>query len=205
MLLRRLICYGSVHRSVSLTVVWVAIIMSFINSDLVAQRTRSKAPPLGERLFYGGSFGLQFGTITDIDVSPVIGLWLLPRLNIAVGPKYRFFKDPFDRTDIFGGRVYSQFFFVKDLDNFIPAGIHLGFFLHIEDELLSLESSFWKGQPDNSERLLKNTGLAGVGVSQPMGIRSSLNLMILWPLNDSFNDLIYDLYGIPEVRISIIF
>src|SRR5665811_1222309 len=65
------------------------------------QKEKEESPPFKERLFYGGSFGLQFGTITDIQVSPVIGYWLLPRLNVAVGPDYRYYKDQFDRTTIY--------------------------------------------------------------------------------------------------------
>ena len=35
-------------------------------------------PPLRQRLFFGGSFGLQFGTVTNIEVAPLAGIWLLP-------------------------------------------------------------------------------------------------------------------------------
>jgi hypothetical protein len=180
------------------------VIPSFIiisASPVSGQRVREEPPPIGERLFFGGSFGLQFGTYTDIDVSPVVGLWLLPRVNIAAGPKYRFYKDPFDRTDIWGGRVYTQFMFIRDLDNMIPAGLHLGFFLHAEDELLSLQSSFWKGTAGLTGRFYVNTVLAGAGVSQPMGRRASFNIMFLWAVNES----LYGLYNSPEIRVSFIF
>ncbi|MZP54380.1 MAG: hypothetical protein GT600_02930, partial [Bacteroidales bacterium] len=79
-----------------------------------------------------------------------------------------------------------------------------GFFLHAEDELLSLESSFWQYQP-SSNRLITNTVLAGVGISQPMGVRSSLNMMFLWTLNNAFEDLAFNLYGNPEIRFAVIF
>jgi len=171
-----------------------------------AQRIREEAPPLRERLFFGGNLGLQFGTVTDIDLAPIAGLWLLPRIAVAAGPKYRFYKDRiFGSTHIYGGRAYTELVILQDLDNIIPVGLHLGFFLHAEDEILSLESSFWKSAPDNTGRLVRNTILAGPGISQPMGIRSSFNIMILWPLNSTFDDLNYDLYGNPEIRFSVIF
>lgn len=164
-------------------------------------RTREEPPPLKERLFFGGSFGLQFGTITDIQFSPVAGIWLLPRVAVAAGPNYRYFKDPFDRTSIYGGKAYSEFIFLQDLDNIIPIGLHFGMFFHVEDEVLSLESSFFRTMPYDTDRFLINTVLAGVGIRQQMGRRSSLNMTFLWALNDHG----YGIYGNPEIRISFMF
>ncbi|HOW10252.1 MAG TPA: hypothetical protein PLX08_10685 [Bacteroidales bacterium] len=164
-------------------------------------RTREEPPPLKERLFFGGSFGLQFGTITDIQFSPVAGIWLLPRVAVAAGPNYRYFKDPFDRTSIYGGKAYSEFIFLQDLDNIIPVGLHFGMFFHVEDEVLSLESSFFRTMPYDTDRFLINTVLAGGGIRQQMGRRSSLNMTFLWALNDHG----YGIYGTPEIRISFMF
>lgn len=186
-------------------IVTVLVLLNISFTAILAQRTKNEVPPLKERLFYGGSLGLQFGSVTDIDISPIIGLWLLPRLNIATGPKYRYFKDPIDRTDIYGVRAYAQFFFIKDLNNFIPLNVHLGFFLHAEDELLSLQSAFWQAPPNPTERIYRNTALAGVGISQPIGMRASINMMVLWPLNDSFSGLLGRLYSEPEIRVSFTF
>jgi len=184
--------------------VYVALIIFLFMqtfSVVSAQNRREEPPPFRERLFFGGSFSLQFGTITDIEVAPVTGFWVLPRLAVAAGPNYRFYKDPFGRTDIYGGRAYTQFVFIRDLNSFIPLGLNFGFFLHLEDELLSLESEFWKATPVTSKRFYLNTYLAGVGMSQPLGRRSSMNMMVLWALNES----VYKIYGTPEIRISFIF
>ena len=178
------------------------LIFLFISISVIySQETRRDAPPLKERLFYGGSFGLQFGTITDIEFSPIIGIWVLPRVAVAAGPNFRYFKDPWDHTTIYGGKSYIEFIFLQDLDNIIPLGLHLGMFLHVEDEALSLESSFFKTAPYDSKRFMVNTILAGGGIRQQIGQRSSLNLTFLWALNDSG----YDIYGNPEIRISFIF
>ncbi len=164
--------------------------------------TREDTPPIKERLFYGGSLGLMFGTITDIQVSPVIGFWVLPRVAVAVGPTYRYYKDQIDRTSIYGGRSYLQLVVIKDLSLVLPMGVHTGVFLHFEDELLSLKTSFWKNPPPyQSDRFYVNTVLAGAGISQQIGRRSSLNFMVLWPLNDSG----YNIYSKPEIKISFTF
>jgi hypothetical protein len=166
------------------------------------QGNPDNTPPVKERLFYGGSLGLMFGTITDIQISPVIGFWVLPRVAFAVGPTYRYYKDRIDRTAIYGGRSYLQFVVIQDINSIIPVGVHTGLFLHAEDELLSLKTSFWKNPPPyKTGRFYVNTVMAGAGISQQIGRRSSLNLMVLWPLNDS----VYELYSKPEIRISFIF
>ena len=180
----------------SVSLLFVLLISSL--SVLSAQRDREEPPPLRERLFFGGNFGLQLGSITDIQVSPVVGLWLLPRLAVAVGPDYRFYKDRLSRTNIFGGKAYTEFVVVKDLNSVIPFGVNTGIFLHLEDEYLSLENSFWKNSPYMSGRFGLNTVLAGGGLSQGLGRRSSMNFTLLWALNSS----IYDIYSNPEIRIT---
>lgn len=171
-----------------------------IESSISAQKSREETPPLKERLFFGGNFGLQFGTITDIQVSPVIGLWVLPRLAVAAGPDYRYFRYHDVQTNIYGGKFYAQFVVVQDLNSFIPIGVHTGIFLHLEDELLSLESAYWRNTYSTG-RFYINTILAGAGISQQIGRRSSLNFMLLWALNDSG----YEIYSNPEIRVSFSF
>jgi len=180
---------------------FLAFFLSISLSVVSGQKRREEPPPLKERIFYGGSFGLQFGTLTDIQLSPVIGLWVLPRMAIAVGPNYRFFKFGDDNINIYGGKCYSQFVVVQDMSKGIPFLGHMGIFLHLEDELLSLESAYWKNSAITSERFYINTVLAGGGISQQMGRRSSVSFIFLWALNDSM----YEVYGNPEIRVSFIF
>jgi len=173
---------------------------------VTGQRESEQKPPLRERMFFGGSLGLQFGTYTDIQITPLVGLWVRPRLAIAAGPNYRFYKGPdyvnggTTSTSIYGLNSYIQFVPLKDLNNLVPVGIHMGIFLQLEDELMNLESAVWDvTNPDT--RFTVNTVLAGFGISQQMGQRSSVNLMFLWALNNS----VYGLYSNPEIRLSFSF
>jgi hypothetical protein len=201
-----------VHRSRTILLISLLLFISF--SIISGQKSKedqlpydesvkNDAPSFKDRLFYGGNFGLMFGTITDIQVSPVIGYWLLPRVAVAVGPDYRYYKEvDVVATTLYGGKGYVQLVVIQDLNSFIPMGVHTGIFLHGEDELLSLKSSFWKYPlPYTSDRFYVNTVLAGGGISQQIGRRASLNFMVLWPLNDSG----YDIYSKPEIRISFSF
>jgi hypothetical protein len=164
------------------------------------QSSDKETPPVKDRLFFGGSLGLMFGTITDIQVSPVIGFWVLPRIAVAAGPIYRYYKDPLDKTSIYGGRGYMEFVVIQDLSAIFHGSGHTGLFLHAEDELLSLKASFWKYPYNPPGRFYLNTVLAGAGISQQIGKRSSLNFMLLWPLDDP-----YEIYSKPELRISFLF
>lgn len=186
-----------------LPIVYLSILLLIVSFSVVSgQDERQEAPSVKDRLFYGGSLGLQFGTITDIQVAPIVGFWVLPRINVAVGPNYRYFKERSVATSLYGGKAYVQFVVIQDLNSFLPMGSHTGIFLHLEDELLSLKSSFWKfPNPYTTDRFYVNTVLAGGGISQQIGRRASLNFIILWPINES----VYSIYGKPELRISFTF
>jgi hypothetical protein len=176
----------------------IFIILHFMSPQMSGQNMRQETPPLRERMFFGGSFGLQFGTLTNIQISPIVGLWLLPRLAVAVGPNFTYYKYYDNETTMYGGKAYSQFVILKDLNNIIPAGVHTGIFLHLEDEFLNLESAYWQNPPYSSERFNVNTILFGGGLSQQLGQRSFMNIVILWALQDSG----YPIYSNPEIRLS---
>ncbi len=165
------------------------------------QKTEDGTPAFKERIFFGGNLGLMFGSITDIQLSPVVGYWLLPRLAVAIGPDYRYYKTEYDKTTIYGGKTYAQIVVVQDISSFVPMGSHTGIFLHIEDELLSLKANFWKYPLNPPGRFYVNTVLLGGGISQQIGRRSSMDFMVLWPLNESD----YNIYSKPEIRVSFIF
>jgi hypothetical protein len=162
-------------------------------------REVQEVPPLRERMFFGGSFWLSFGSVTNIQIAPIVGAWVLPRVAVAAGPDYRFYKDEYNQTSVYGAKCYVQYLILKDLNNVLPVGMHTGIFLQLEDEYLNLESADWplynQGQ---SERFSVNTVLAGGGIRQMMGARSSVNFVVLWALNDAG----YGIYSNPEIMIS---
>jgi hypothetical protein len=192
--------YLSATRSI-LPVIVLTTLLQFLPSSVNSQKVNRETPPLRERIFFGGDFGLQFGTYTDIEIAPVIGLWVLPRVAVAAGPEYTYYAiKNYGSTSIFGARVYTQLVLIQDINNIIPAGIHLGLFVHAEDEIQSFESDFWDNTQSGSERFNVNALLFGGGISQPMGRRGALNIIALWALDDP-----YKIYSSPEIRISFTF
>jgi hypothetical protein len=184
-----------------LKILVISIILIQFNSVINAQLTREEAPPLKERIFYGGSFGLQFGTLTDIQIAPVIGLWVLPRVAIAAGPDYRFYKYYTQKTQIYGVKTYAELTVLRNINSVIPIGTNTDIIFHVEDELLSLESAYFKDLPYKSDRFYLNTVLVGGGLSQQLGKRSFFNFLILWALDDSG----YGVYNNPELRMTFLF
>jgi hypothetical protein len=180
----------------------LTILIIFASSSFLSgQNRKEESPALKDRLFYGGNFSLQFGAITNIEVAPLIGLWVLPRIAVAAGPSYRYYKDWNGKTNIIGGRSYMQLVIFRDIDKLIPFGASTNIFLHCEDEMLSLQSEFWQNVTLSPKRFIINTVLAGGGISRQLGARSAVNFMLLWALNDSG----YDLYNSPEIRIGFVF
>lgn len=177
----------------------LALFLAF-SQALFSQEATEDTPPLSQRMFYGGSFGFQFGKITFVQIDPVAGLWLLPRLNVAAGPSFKYYNDEFGHATIFGGRAYSEFVFLKDLDNLIPMGVHLGFFVHAEYEGLSLERSVF-AYDGGSGRVYQGTLLGGAGLSEPVGANSSADLEFLWVISGDR----YQLHDVPEFRVMLTF
>jgi hypothetical protein len=186
--------------------IFILCLLATIFSAVSGQESsREEAPPIKERIFFGGNFALQLGTITNIEISPVIGFWVRPRIAVAIGPDYNYYKDPYQGTSIYGGRGYVQLVVLRDLNKFLPIGNGTGIFLHLEDEILSLDSYAWKNINTSPKRFSINTTLAGAGLSQQIGRRAAINFMVLWAIYESDAELTSRIYSNPEIRIGFVF
>ncbi len=185
------------HRIILSAIISIALI-SAVNAQVT---TVNEKPPFKERIFYGGSLGLQFGTQTNIEVLPVVGLWVLPRVAVAAGPGFRFYRYQNVNTSIYSVRGYIQLVPVRDINKMLPLGVHTSIILQFEDEGLSLDSKYWHNVDRDPKRFWVNQIMAGPGISQQMGKKSSLNILILWTLNNNG----YSIYNDPVLRISFVF
>ena len=159
-------------------------------SSSVAQRC--ERPAWRDKIFFGGNFGLQFGTITDIELSPSVGYWITPRFASGLGFIYEYYEDrripSFKiKTNIYGGRVFSKLVLIKDLGQMIPVGISGSLFAHAEYEGLSLERKYFNKPTYGEGRFLLNSVLVGGGLSQKIGQRASINITVLYNLNETLN------------------
>lgn len=185
------------------TFLLIIVLSLVIGASLSAQYAppeNSYTPPLRERILYGGNFSLTLGTFTYVDISPVVGLWLLPRLAVAAGPSYKFLKDPSGSTDAYGGKSFVRFNLIQELDKIIPVGFRMAIYAHCEYERMSYRSDFFYTNFENT-RFSQDFVLAGFGISQYMGFKSSANFSLLWVLNESE----IQIYDSPEFRIGFTF
>jgi len=126
------------------------------------------------RLFFGGNFGLNLGTITLIEVSPLAGFNLTERLSAGVGMTYIYYSDnryiPPIRQNIFGARVFSRFLVFDQL------------FVHAEFEGMNL--SVLGFNPANglfeSYRTWQSAIPIGLGYRSQVGANSYFTMMLLY-------------------------
>lgn len=129
---------------------------------------------LKDRFFYGGNLGLQFGSVTFIDVSPMVGFWFTNELSAGVGAIYNYAKysnyNPAIERQLYGGNVFARLDIFSNL------------FLHAQYEPINVEYFDLSGK--KSRKWVENT-LVGGGYKQAVGKRSCLTISVLWNLTQS--------------------
>jgi hypothetical protein len=93
-----------------------------------------------DRMFFGGSFDLAFGDITVINLSPIVGYRVTPRLATGLGGVYIYqkYKRYNFEYSVYGGSVFMEYNIVQDLSDYFtrfPGSITF----HIENEVLNVE------------------------------------------------------------------
>ncbi len=189
----------------SLIVVLLTVLSGAFPANLANAQEEEPSGPL-DRIFFGGNFGLQIGTITNIDISPMTGYYITPRLAAGIGLRYQFYKDSRDypgyqpfKTNIYGGSVFSRYLLIRDLGELVGLGLNLGIMAHTEYEVLSLEKKYFEVPYSYEEgRFEIHSVLVGGGLYQSIGRRSGLTMMVLWNLNQTASSP----YSNPVIRIG---
>jgi hypothetical protein len=134
----------------------------------------------GNRFYFGGGLGASFGTLTYIQITPMIGYRVSPKVRAGLGLTYRYRKD--DRwnnsqsTSDYGASLFSDYLLTRQL------------FLHGEFEHLSFEYFAASGATDRDNY---DSLFVGPGFGQPLGGRSSFFVTALY-------NLLYDSGEIPR-------
>ena len=158
-----------------------------------------------DRLFFGGNFGLMFGTVTNIEISPLAGYYITPRLAAGTGIRFEYFRDKgyFDpyQTTIFGGNLFTRYTIIKNLGEGLKIGLNTGIFGQVEYEALSLEKLYFEPPYTEPGRFILHSILVGGGIIQPVGRRSAFLVTILYNLNETSRSP----YTNPVVRVGFTF
>jgi len=185
---------GDLHfRVLILSFMFCGIFIDSSAQDFPTNQQSHINPPrdgFWDRFYTGGGIGLQFGSQTFVNISPLIGYRLTEKFSAGVSVTYLYYKFKAQNpiytysSNTYGGSVFARYLILENL------------FAHTEYELLRLEAR------DNVSRLLGTRDvvsvLVGGGYRQMLGERSSINLMLLYNLNEST----YSPYQNPIIRLS---
>lgn len=136
-----------------------------------------------QKVYVGGNLGLQFGTITFVDVSPLAGYKVTKDLSLGVGLTYLYYQYYSSSFNVYGGRFFGKYNITESI------------FAHTEFEVLNRQHPYISG-----ERLNVTNVLVGGGYRQAIGANSYFNILALWNLNESE----YSLYSNPIIRAGVI-
>lgn len=136
-------------------------------------RQEEERIPFKDRLYTGGSFGLQFGTFTNISLLPILGYQVSEKWSVGTGIVYHYMKSGSYSLNNYGGRVFTQLEVLPIGDGAVVA--------HAEVEALSSEYFL----PDQNRQMIKTRSfisipLAGLGYRQRIGDRASFDILLLY-------------------------
>ena len=174
------------------------VILHFACFQLSAQdkqdehkKPEKRKVPFNERIFISPDIGLQFGTVTVVNISPKVGYRITEKFAAGLGATYIYLNDKRYKslgytleTNIYGGSVFTQY------QLFEPVRIYA------EYELLNLETFDAKSFKTKREYL--PSLFAGGGYSQSIGQNSSFIIMLLYNLLDGPKSI----YDNPVIRIG---
>lgn len=156
-----------------------------IRPQVVKPEEREQLPLL-DRMFWGGSFGLQFGTYTSVSLLPVVGLRATETFWLGAGAVYHYQSHRSLSLHNYGARAFAQ---QQVFNNFL---------IHAEYEQLSVEylrQNFSTNTFDKA-RLSKGIPMAGLGYRQRIGERGAADILVLY----NFNDTSPSPYSNPVIR-----
>ena len=191
----------------------LVVVVSLAPQDLFAQKAKKEKrqrekPEITKRVYFGGYLGMQFGTVTDIILSPMVGYRFTPRLNAGVGFTYEYYQDntwtPKYSTSLYGPRVFARYLLIASFSNVLPVDYNGGIFLHTEYETLNMDRNYFGNVnpvPGEGGRFWMHSWLVGGGLRQPISRTASVNFLLLFYIGDDS----YTPYSNPLFRIEFSF
>ncbi len=170
------------------------------NDSVSVTKQKKKQHALNSKILLGGSFGLWFGTYNYVELDPIVGYKITPRLWAGGGPIYSYYSEPGLSTSKYGIKVFGQFIVFKDLNQKIK--INIGdIFIYAENETASIEPVLYDPNAQKSikeSRRWADAALAGLGMRYNLGERLGFSIFVLW----DFTQNPYYSYTNPEIRIG---
>ncbi len=180
---------ATLNSILGITIFCFTLIPTFSLSQITNEKSNSKMD-LRSKLYFGGGFGLQFGSLTLVEISPLVGYKITPKWSAGISPTYKYFKfkdyysgNSYSSTNVWGGSLFSRYDIFQNV------------FAHVEYESLFYNTKITGGF---TEMLQYNSFLVGGGYQQPIGGNSGMYLLVLWNLNDTPDSP----YNNPVIRVG---
>lgn len=132
--------------------------------------TSKTLPPysLKDHLVYGGNIGLNFGNVTSINISPMVGYKVTDKFTPGIGITYNYIRFNYqgyrsEAIHIYGGSIWARYALFENI------------FLHGEYEALNGE---WDPYVRPGFRYNLNSLLVGAGYRQSFGNLASYVLLL---------------------------
>ena len=152
------------------------------DSTAYVQPEPAKKPiPFKQRLWFGGGLGLSFGTITAVQVDPLVGVYVdrVRKLSTGVGLTYSYYQDnryiPSYTQNNYGYRIFTRYRVIQQA------------FLDAEFVQVNTEPYFNFG--DQPYRIWVPELLLGAGYVQPLGGRTSFYIQMLFEVLQDPNSI----------------
>lgn len=160
-------------------------------SPVITPQRQPQRPAWRDRIFPGGSFWLQFGNNTYVQIAPLVGYRVTDRFSAGVGVNYIYQRrrlyysngQPLVlKNSVYGGKLFGRYTLYKNI------------FAQAELEALNFENlneATW-----TVERQWITSPLVGGGVIFPIGQRATFIMAALYNLN---YDPSRNVYGSPII------
>jgi hypothetical protein len=169
--------------------------ISLFAQDTIKHQRKEKNHDFIDRIDFGGYFGMQFGTVTIIDVSPMASYRVTDKFHVGLGLTYMYYKDTYYTPDYsassYGVNIFSRYFIWRDL------------FAHVEYAPLYVNYYDYYDNGSGGYYRVKKAAwahdfLVGGGYRQVIGEKAYMSLMVLWNLNETY----FSPYRNPIIRIG---
>ncbi len=123
-------------------------------------------------IFYGGGISASFGSVDYVELSPMIGTHITPRISTGVSVLYRYRND-----ERYGRKLTSN-----DYGFALFARYRLTPSFYLETDYEYLDHEFISSSSD-SRRRQYHSFLAGGGMITPLSANSAMYMSVLYNLN----------------------
>lgn len=141
---------------------------------------------LGERIWFGGGVGLSFGTVTAIQLDPLVGYKVDKegKLSTGLGVSYWYYRDnryvPAYDFKAYGYRVFSRYRVIEQA------------YLHAEFLHMNVEGNRFSSLSEIHPRIWVPHLLLGAGYVQSLGARSTFYIQVLFDVLQDPNSIYFN-------------